>query len=148
MYWVKTEELRFDWVDNYAAQNLISCKYFQIYFRYIASQWGGWHILHDDEMTAGFDDNIALSFWFHTFLAPNTMHCLSAMKGIFLFVWFFHFLSFSNIWRELQLTFPLWRNISCFLPKLWTAGSQLKYFRYIAFQWGVGCKSSELMDPG
>ena len=97
MYWVKTEELRFDWVDNYAAQNLISCKYVQIYFRYIASQWGGWHILHDDEMTAGFDDNIALSFWFHTFLAPNTMHCLSAMKGIFLFVWFSFLILFQHL---------------------------------------------------
>ena len=109
------EELRFDWVlaGKYLAQifyaEYICCaKYIFlaeyiffckihffvqiIFFRYIRSQWEGGErlILHEDQMRVGeewVDDNIAeLSFWFHTFLAANAMHCYSAIRGHFLFV--------------------------------------------------------------
>ena len=77
-----------------------SCRYiFQIYC--ITMKRIGWKmlILHDDKMRAGVqwdDDNIALSFWFHTFLAANAMHCISAIRGHFLFVCLFSVLIFSS----------------------------------------------------
>ena len=97
-------------------------------FRYLPSQWQGcgedihiawWWcqsglmmILLDDD----YDDDqyIALSFWFHTFWLQT--RCIGSPP-------------FSDDLFSLKRKLPiflLWKNISCFLPKLWTAGSQLK----------------------